>query len=131
MNKGKILNPRILAAIASLGHKELLCIADAGLPIPRGSEVIDVSISASIPGFFEVLDPIATELVVESFICAIEIDEYNPELWNEIHDLLNNYPFEKIPHNDFKELSKQARCFIRTGEVTPYANIMLIGGVNF
>lgn len=38
---------------------------------------------------------------------------------------------EKISHEEFKKRTEKAKCIIRTGEVSSYANIILVGGVNF
>ena len=44
---------------------------------------------------------------------------------NKIDDL--NY----VTHEQFKQLTKEAKVIIRTGEITPYANIILQSGVIF
>jgi len=38
---------------------------------------------------------------------------------------------EFISHNDLKKNIKESKAFIRTGETTPYANIILESGVIF
>ena len=68
---------------------------------------------------------------MESAIVASEIDEKNPQVWQEISDELRGLPIEKLPHEAFKEYTKRAKYIIRTGETSPYANVILIGGVNF
>ena len=73
MKKDRIKNPMILKEIAALGHTEYLCIADCGLPIPSGVTVVDISLTAGIPGFMDVLEAVNTELVTESYILAEEI----------------------------------------------------------
>jgi len=131
MKKEKLLNPEILAAVAALGHTEYLCIADCGLPIPQDVTVIDVSVIATVPSFLQVLKAVESELVVESFICASEIDFANPATMKQMEEILAGKPFKKIPHEDFKKLTSKAKCVIRTGETSPYANVILVGGVNF
>ena len=73
MKKDRIKNPMILKEIAALGHTEYLCIADCGLPIPSGVTVVDISLTAGIPGFMDVLEAVNAELVTESYILAEEI----------------------------------------------------------
>lgn len=131
MKKEKLLNPNIVAAVAELGHTEYLCIADCGLPIPAGVRVIDVSVSATVPGFLEVLKAVESELVIESYICASEIDKANPAVLNQIEKILAGKPIKKVPHSDFKSLTSKAKFIIRTGETSPFANVILVGGVNF
>lgn len=131
MKKDRIINPNILYEIADLGHTEYICIADCGLPIPNGVKKIDVSVVAGIPKFMELLEAVKEELVIESYIMASEIDDVNPRLMKEIENILEGLPVKKVPHEDFKKMVKNSKCVIRTGETTSYANILLVGGVNF
>lgn len=131
MKKDRLLNRDIVYEVAALGHTEYICIADCGLPIPKGVRVIDLSVRAGIPRFLEVLDAVREELVVESIVLASEIDENNPALSEQMNDRFSDCPIKKVSHEDFKDLTKNAKCIIRTGEVKPYANVLLVGGVNF
>jgi D-ribose pyranase len=38
---------------------------------------------------------------------------------------------EFVPHAKLKELTRHARALIRTGEATPYSNVILYSGVIF
>ena len=132
MKRDRILNPQIVGEIAASGHTEYLCVADCGLPVPKGVKVVDVSVTAGIPRFLEVLEAVADELVVESMIVASEIGEKNPALLQNIKDVFNgNVPVTMISHEEFKQYTQRAKCIIRTGETSPFANVILIGGVNF
>lgn len=121
----------MLAEVAALGHKEYLCIADCGLPVPKGVKVIDVSVTAGIPAFMDVLKAVNQELVSESYILASEIDDANPALKAEIMSEMGDLHAEAVSHEDFKRLTADAKCIIRTGEIKSYANVILVGGVNF
>ena len=90
-----------------------------------------MSVTAGLPRFLQVLEAVAGELVVESYICAGEIDEKNPETLRRMEEILAGKPVRKVPHEEFKRLMEKAKCVIRTGETSPYANVILIGGVNF
>lgn len=131
MKKDRLLNPDILSAVATLGHTETLCVGDCGLPVPRGTRVIDVSVSAGIPAFLDVLNAISEELVVESIIVATEIDEKNPAVMDGIKRCVGDVPVKRVPHETLKDMLKCAKCVIRTGETSPFANVLLVGGVNF
>lgn len=131
MKKDRILNPRLIAAVASIGHTDFLCIADCGLPIPLGVECIDVSVCSGIPGFIDVLRSIESELVIDSYICASEIKKNNPNVIKQIEEILREKPMENVDHEDFKKLAAKSKYIIRTGEASPYANVILVGGVNF
>lgn len=131
MKCDRLLNREIIAEVAALGHTEYLCIADCGLPIPKDVKVIDISIIAGKPSFLEVVDAVTQELVVESIILAQEIDEKNKTLAGMMNERFDNKPICKVPHEEFKQLTQQAKCIIRTGENSSYANTILVGGVNF
>jgi D-ribose pyranase len=54
-------------------------------------------------------------------------------LYKEIESLLKGVTIHKISHQEFKEYTRTESniAFVRTGEATPYANIILISGVTF
>lgn len=131
MKKDRLLNPEIIRSVAALGHTEMLCIADCGLPIPEGTKTIDISVTAGVPGFLDVLKAVMSELVVEGAVVASEIDEVNPGLMAEMQAILGDIPTKRIPHEEFKRQLSGTKCVIRTGETSSYANVLLVGGVNF
>ncbi len=131
MKKEGLLNPQILSAIAGIGHTEYLVIADAGLPVPAGVPVIDISLVRGVPDFGSVLNAVTEEMVVESFILAEEILDRNQAAWDCVKEVLPNVPSVHISHEEFKKMTAGAKAVIRTGETTPYANIILAAGVNF
>jgi D-ribose pyranase len=129
MKKGGILNPQLNRIISEMGHGDMLIIADAGLPIPREVERIDLALKCGTPSFKEVLQAVFSELQIEEAYVAKEIKEKNPQTLKLISSIIEEVKF--ISHKELKELSKQARAIIRTGECSPYANIILISGVLF
>lgn len=129
MKKSGILNPRLNKVISEMGHRDMLIIADAGLPVPKEVERIDLVLKCGIPSFAEVLPAVISELKVEEAYVAEEIKEKNPQTLNLISSLIGEVKF--ITHEELKELSKRARAIVRTGECSPYANIILISGVTF
>lgn len=131
MKKDGLLNPQILSAIAAMGHTEYLVIADAGLPVPSGIPVIDISLIRGIPDFGAVLRSVIDEMVVESFIVAEEMADKSQDTYGTVIEALAQVPSRRIAHEEFKEMTAKAKAVIRTGETTPYANIILVAGVNF
>jgi len=129
MKKNGILNPQLNRVISEMGHRDMLIVADAGLPIPKGVERVDLVLKYGIPSFAEVLPAVLSELKVEEAYVAEEIKEKNPQTLNLVSSLIGEVKF--ITHEELKELSKQARVIVRTGECSPYANIILISGVTF
>ena len=131
MKKNALLNIAISELIASLGHGDMLVIADAGLPIPAESWRIDLALTRGVPGFVETLETILQEMQVERFILAEETGQVSPHIQAAIQVLLPNTPVEMVTHLQLKELTKDARAVVRTGEFTPYANVILVSGVVF
>ena len=42
-----------------------------------------------------------------------------------------NIKITKVSHEEFKKLTKESKAVVRTGECSPYANIILKSGVVF
>lgn len=131
MKKDKILNTELVRLISSLGHTQTLVIGDAGLPVPKGVPCIDLSVVRGIPSFRDLLAAVAGELVVESAIYAKEADQKNPEAVSLMRENLPGVPLSAVPHEEFKRMTKDSMGIIRTGECSAYANIILVGGVDF
>jgi D-ribose pyranase len=131
MKKRGILNKELSTLLASLGHTDTIVIADCGLPISNETARIDLSLVKGFPPFLSVLDAILEELEVEAVTLAEEIKTNNPVMYENIQQRLSSVPMQFVPHEQFKEMTKSAKAVIRTGEATPYANIILRSGVNF
>lgn len=139
MKKGVLLNSEISYTISKLGHGDSIVIGDSGLPIPDGCKRIDLAVSKGIPGFLDVLDAILAEQRVEEIVLAEEIKEKNPSVYQgiigRIQRLEANERYEikitEVSHEEFKLMNKASKAIIRTGECTPYANILLKSGVVF
>jgi len=131
MRKGPILNGDIVEVIARMGHMDELVIADAGLPIPSGVRRIDLALKAGTPGFVETLAVLLEEFVCESACLAEEIRTVNPVVEHQVRKLIGAVSVTYLSHDDFKKRCSLAKAVIRTGECTPYANIILRSGVVF
>ena len=116
-----------------MGHTDKLVICDSGLPLDHDKEIVDLALSTNIPRFIDTLRVILEELKVEKAIIADEMERVNPLIYKEITTLLPDIEIQKVPHEHFKELTNGTGnvTFVRTGEATPFANIILISGVTF
>lgn len=131
MKKSKVINSDISRVIAQMGHFDTLSIGDAGMPVPMGTEKIDLAVDNGIPSFMDVLNNVLEELEVQRIFLAEEIKTENPEMLENIKKRLPDMPITFIPHTEMKASLKDTHAFIRTGEMTPYANILLESGVTF
>ncbi|VUW93098.1 D-ribose pyranase [Enterococcus avium] len=131
MKKSKVINSDISRVIAQMGHFDQLSIGDAGMPVPMTTEKIDLAVDNGIPSFMDVLNNVLEELEVQRIYLAEEIKTENPDMLKKIQERLPETPVAFIPHSEMKVALHDSRAFIRTGEMTPYANILLESGVVF
>jgi D-ribose pyranase len=132
VKKSGHLNRDISRVLATLGHTDSIVIADCGMPVPDGVECIDVSLALGDPGFLHVLDTVLADMKVERAVFADETAENNTAVASRASNMAREeVVVEFVPHAKLKELTRHARALIRTGEATPYANVILYSGVNF
>lgn len=139
MKKTTILNAPLSHLIATMGHTDGLTICDAGLPIPAEQTCIDLALTQGIPDFLSTLQAVTSELFVEKMVLASEIKQINPQTEQKILAIIEKLAaaqgkpiaLEYVPHSEFKALSNQAKGVVRTGECSPYANVILYSGVPF
>lgn len=130
MIKKGTLNPQMAKILTSTGHMDTLVVTDAGLPIPHNIERVDFALKPNLPRFLEVLDETLDALEVEKIILAEEIKTKSPEMLAEILKRFSDkVAVEFVPHVEFKQQTKQCRAAFRSGEFTPYANVILVAGV--
>ena len=128
MKKVGLINQPISAIVSGLGHSDTLTIADAGLPIPATTERIDLALTAGVPSFTQTLLAITEELFAEKAIVAEEMKAISPHIYEEVSKILGDVPIESVPHVVFKEQTAHSRAIVRSGEYTPYANVILVAG---
>ncbi|MED4582919.1 D-ribose pyranase [Brevibacillus choshinensis] len=131
MKKQGILNSEISALISQLGHTDRIVICDAGLPIPDFVTRIDLAIVPGLPSFFEVLNAVLIEMQVEKAIFAEELIIAQPSTHIYLEAALPGVELSSVSHEEFKALTKETKAIIRTGECTPFANVILQAGVTF
>ncbi len=139
MKKGRLLNAELSHVIARLGHTDTLTIADAGLPIPAGPQRIDLALTPGTPDFMQVVNAVALEMQVESALIAEEIKQHNPHLHSALVAVLealqqhqgNRITISYISHEQFKQQTQRSQAVIRSGECSPFANVILSAGVTF
>ena len=161
MQKVGILNSSIAKVLADLGHTDTIVIGDCGLPVPAGVPKIDLALKLGTPSFMEVVSEVAKYMEIEKVEVAAEIQEKNTGVYRHgavcvCHRLIargqskkkdspkNTGVYEALKelfpqqewiidenHEAFKAATAKAKVVIRTGEITPYANIILHSNVIF
>lgn len=79
MKKSGIINAELMKALTLARHGHMITICDAGFPIPKGEDIIDLSLTAGIPSFFDTLKAVLNEIIVEKFIVVDHMEIYNPQ----------------------------------------------------
>ncbi|MDR3428481.1 MULTISPECIES: D-ribose pyranase [Silvimonas] len=135
MKKTALLNAALSRLIATLGHGDMILIADAGMPTPLHApdvQIIDLALVPGTPGFSQVLAAVLSEMQVQSHVIATEMVAAQQAPLTALAEHADVLGERKVlSHEALKTLSRDARAFIRTGECTPYANVMLVAGVTF
>ncbi|MGL5965562.1 MAG: D-ribose pyranase [Fusobacteriaceae bacterium] len=135
MKRSRLLNSELSYEISKIGHTAHLTLGDAGLPIPKEMKRIDLAIEKGYPSFIKTLDAILSEMMVEEIVIAKEIHEKNPKIYREMLEIFKNHNMDpkivEVSHEEFKVITKSSEAIVRTGECTPYANVILKSGVTF
>lgn len=133
MKKHGILNSEISRVLSYLGHTDCICIGDCGLPIPDEVERIDLALAFGEPTFMRTLEIVAGDMKIEKIVLAEEIKTQNPQVLEQVQALFAQQAVEVefVSHAQLKEQTRDCKAVIRTGETTPYANIILQAGCIF
>jgi D-ribose pyranase len=131
MKRTGILNPELAALVAEIGHGDMLVLADAGLRLPPAARVLHLELVAGVPNMADVVHALVRELVVEDAIVASEFEEWNPDVFEQVRVALPVAPRTK-PHAELMaEMAGRAKAFVKTGECSAFASVVLVGGVNY
>ena len=74
-----------------------------------------------------------TDMKIEKIVLAEEIKAQNPAVLTQIKKLFEGQNIEVayVSHTELKTQTHDCKAVIRTGETTPYANIILQAGCIF
>ena len=121
-----ILNPAVLSLLARVRHTNTLVIADRGFPFWPQIETIDLSLVDDLPTVAQVLDALLPAILIGRVFAAEEFRVHNPlARFEALQARLKTTPLHFEPHIEFKRRVPTAIGLIRTGDTTPYANLIL------
>ncbi len=126
--KGGIYHPALSHLLASAGHSDWITVADVGFPAPIGPERIDLGLTDDIPTVLDVLSAILADMHVDRVIIAAEATIAAPERLDALRALLGDIPLVQLDHLEIKRLAQSGRATIKTADMTPYANIIIVSG---
>lgn len=128
MLKTGILNPHLLDLVARIRHTNALVISDKGFPFWPQIETVDISLTDGVPTVLQVLAALRENFTIGHAHMAEEFLSHNsPETQEKFKNALLGVPFDFEPREAvFKKRIPAAIGLIRTGDCTPYANMILI-----
>ena len=139
MKKSTLINSELSYLVATLGHTDEITICDAGLPIPEDVQRIDLALTHGIPSFLDTVKVTLSESQIQGVVIAEEFQTVSPELHSLLIEELKSeqercgksITITYISHEELKKCTAGSRAIIRTGEYTPYANVIFQAGVTF
>jgi len=124
-----ILNPHLLSLLARVRHTNTLVIADWAFPSWPMVETVDISLVRGSPTILEVLEALRPNFKIGPIWQAQEFLDSNPaETRKRFESFFDSLPVASVkylPHEEFKTLVPHAIGLIRTGDSTPYGNVIL------
>ena len=126
MLKTAILNPHLLDLLARVRHTNTLVIADWAFPFWPEIKTVDISLTHGIPTVLDVLDLLTPVFKIGRIWQADEFVATNtPEAVARFANSFGEIPLTREAHLDFKKRVPHAIGLIRTGDPTPYGNLIL------
>ena len=121
-----ILNPALLELLARVRHTNTLVIADWAFPFWPEIETVDISLTRGIPTVLEVLDLLTPVFKIGRIWQANEFVTANAaDIVARFARSFGQIPLTREAHIDFKLRVPRAIGLIRTGDATPYGNLIL------
>lgn len=126
VKKGGLLNAELVCELTKLRHMDKMVICDAGFPIPREAVVVDVSLVEGVPAMPQVLKAVLNECIFEEYIIFDMMKEVNMPYYQFIQDTFKSQKSSEVSMEDFQKAAKDAKFYVRTGDLEPCANILLV-----
>ena len=123
-----LLNPQILSLLARVRHTNMLVIADRGFPFWPMIETVDISLTDDIPTVLQVLAAVRGQAAFGHAYMAEEFQSANSDATQTaFRQALEGIPLIHESHEEkFKKRIPGAIGLIRTGDTTPFANLILV-----
>jgi D-ribose pyranase len=126
MLKAGILNPEINSLLGRVRHSSTIVIADRGFPYWPMIETVDISLVDDVPTVLTVLRAVRLNFQIGNAWMAQEFLKFNTaRTRSAFTEAVRGIDLIHEPHVEFKKRVPHAIGLIRTGDTTPYANIIL------
>lgn len=131
MKRSGILHAELCKLIAQTCHGHMIMVTDVGFPKPKNIPCIDLALTKNVPTIEFVLKLIDSEMITEKLIYAGELQTNNPSLHKKVLDIFTDTDKEVVKHTDLIEIyAPKLQCVVRTGEYSPWGNIILVAGTD-
>lgn len=131
LKSSQLLNGRLAAVLTTLRHGDRVVVADAGLPVPDGVETLDLAVAPGLPSLAHLLPVLRDAAVLDEVVVATDMQRVNPARRTLVDEVFTDVEVREVPHEEIEAQLSQATLIVQTGECTPYANVVLVGGVGF
>lgn len=128
MRPGRILHPELAKALATCGHTDIILVTDAGFPIPKDANRIDLGYYAGAVDVLDILKMLRKEIFVEEVAFATEVKTHHPALYKDLQEIYtgSGAVFKGTTHEVLvEEIAPKAKVVIRSGSLNAWANFAL------
>lgn len=135
MRTQRLLNAPLSHIIATLAPSDHLTLVSAHLSVPSSPmpERLDLSVSQGIPTLMNVVRAIAEEMPINRVIVLQDFVVSTDPLYAELVAFLrrlsvqqnHDVSFIQVTEEEFRQRAKMSRAIVRTGEKSPFANIIV------
>jgi len=142
ININPVLSPELLFHLRSMGHGEILILADANFPANTSNDKV---IRLDGVGIKEAASAILSVFPLDSFVVSqggspvlrMEVDDKPDELTETHKEFIEvvkkvsgeNWNVGSISRQDFYKEAKKAYCIVTTTDARPYGCFILTKGV--
>ncbi len=133
MRKNRILHPGLAKALAEVGHSDIVLITDAGFPVPRDANRIDLGFYENLPDVLDILRVLRQELFAEEVWFAPEVQTHHPLLYTQLQNIYtgSGASFKAVTHEELVEtVAPKAKVIIRSGSFNAWANVALVASTD-
>lgn len=133
MRPDRILHPELSAALATLGHTDIVLVTDAGFPIPPQAKRIDLGFWPGTVDVLEILRVLRQEMFVEEVHFASEVRDCHTTLYHEVQKIYtgSGAEFFAASHEMLcNDIAHRAKVVIRSGSFNPWANFALVASTD-
>lgn len=133
MQPNVILNAKLAGSLATLGHGDVVLVTDAGFPIPKDANIVDLGLTAGTVDVLEILRTLRRHMFAEEVHFAPEVKTEYPSLYRDVQEIYtgSGASFVPAPHEELiTEWAPRAKVVVRSGSLTAWANFAIVAATD-